>query len=52
MFETFTKMLKTSMIDEIKAIRAIKKWPDEVSIYNFVKNENPSIDINVIENHD
>ena len=46
-----TEMLETStIIYAIKAIGTIKKRPDELSIYHYVKRVNPSIDINVIIN--
>ena len=50
------EMLESSIINAIKAIRTIKKQLDKLSIYDFVKKENPSHDTNVVikqpENHD
>ena len=43
-------MLETPIINATKAVRAIKKWPDELSIYDFANKVNPSVDINVITN--
>lgn len=45
-----TEILETSIINSVKAIRANKKRPDEQSLYDFVNNVNPSIDINDIAN--
>lgn len=46
-----TEILETStIIHAIKARGTIKKRPDELSIYHYVKRVNPSIDINVIIN--
>ena len=43
-------MLKTWIINAIKTVKAIKKRPDELSIYDFGNKVNSSVDIKVITN--
>ena len=43
-------MLKTRIINAIKTVKAIKKRPDELSIYDFGNKVNSSVDIKVITN--
>ena len=48
--DTATKMSETSIINVIRAIRAIQKRPEQLSIYDFVDKVNLSVDINLITN--
>ena len=43
-------MSETSIINVIRAIRAIQKRPEQLSIYDFVDKVNLSVDINLITN--